>query len=124
MKKLICMFILALGAGWLPMLAEEISSVETTGSWVYFYNAKGSKYRTLSTSSVGTVLGYSSTFMVSESGSWIYLFDADGKKYRTLSKNSVGEVIGVAGNTFTSRSGSWIYTWDKDGKKISTRPAR
>lgn len=123
MRKLLLAVFIALGIG--VMAAEEISSVETSGSWVYLYNAKGRRYCTLSLSSVGTVLGYSSTFFVSESssGTWIYLYDADGKRYRTLSKSSVGDVIGVAGNTFTSRSGSWIYTWDKDGKKINTRSA-
>ena len=124
MKKLICMLFMAMASSWLPLAAEDISSVETSGSWVYLYNSKGTKYRTLSASSVGTVMGYSSKFFVSESGSWIYLYDSDGKRYKTLSKSSVGDVIGVAGNTFTSRSGSWIYTWDKDGKKISTRAAR
>lgn len=124
MKKLVCMLLVTLCGSFLPMSAQEISSVETSGSWIYLYNSKGTKYRTLSASSVGVVLGYSSTFFVSESGSWIYLYDSDGKKYRTLSKSSVGDVIGVAGDTFTSRSGSWIYTWNKDGKKIATRSAR
>ena len=124
MKRLVCLLLLSLAGSWLTLSAEEISSVETSGSWVYLYNSKGSKYRTLSVSSVGTVLGYSSSFFVSENGSWIYLYDSDGKKYKTLSKSSVGTVTGVAGNTFTSRSGSWIYTWDKNGKKINTRSAR
>lgn len=124
MKRLVCLLLLSLVGSWLTLSAEEISSVETSGSWVYLYNSKGSKYRTLSVSSVGTVLGYSSSFFVSENGSWIYLYDSDGKKYKTLSKSSVGTVTGVAGNTFTSRSGSWIYTWDKNGKKINTRSAR
>lgn len=123
MKKFICLLLLAMAGSLSPLSAEEISSVETSGSWVYLYNSKGSKYRTLSVSSVGRVMGYSSTFFVSENGSWIYLYDADGKKYKTLSKSSVGDVTGVAGNTFTSRSGNWIYTWDKDGKKICTRYA-
>lgn len=121
MKKLFLIFALTMFG--LSSKAEQISSVETSGSWVYIYNSQGKKYKTLSTSSVGRILGYSSTFFVSESGSWIYLWDAEGKKYKTMSKSSVGEIIGVAGDTFTSRSGSWIYTWDKDGKKINTRSA-
>lgn len=104
--------------------AEEISQVENSGSWVYMYNAKGKKYKTLSESTVGTVLGFSSSFFVSQKGSWIYLWNSDGSKYNTLSYSTVGDVIGVAGNTFTSRKGSWIYTWDKSGKKINTRSAR
>ena len=122
MKKLLLILALAMGAG--TMAAEQISSVETNGSWVYLYNSKGKRYKTLSTSSVGQILGYSSTFFVSQSGSWIYLFDSEGKKYKTMAKSSVGDVIGVAGDTFTSRSGSWIYTWDSNGKKINTRAAR
>lgn len=124
MKKLILSLLLACSFG--IAAAEQISSIDQTGSWVYLYNAKGSKYKTLSTSSVGTVVGYSSSFFVSvsQSGSWIYLYDADGKRYQTLSQSSVGDVIGVAGDTFTSRKGAWIYTWDRNGKKINTRSAR
>lgn len=104
-------------------MAEQISSVETNGSWVYIYNAQGKKYKTLSASTVGTVLGYGANFFVSQNGSWIYLWDADGKKYKTLSASTVGTVLGVAGDTFTSRNGSWIYTWNKAGNKINTRSA-
>ena len=103
--------------------AEQISSVEKNGSWIYIYNSQGKKYKTLSGSTVGTVLGFSSNFFVSQNGSWIYLWDPEGKKYQTLSKSTVGDVIGVAGDTFTSKNGNWIYTWDKNGKKINTRYA-
>ena len=121
MKKFILILFIALYGS--SMNAEQISSVETSGSWVYIYNSKGNKYKTLSSSTVGTVLGYSSSFFVSRNGSWIYLWDSEGKKYKTLSESTVGDVIGVAGDTFTSRNGNWIYTWDKDGKKINTRYA-
>lgn len=121
MRKIIAGLFLSLAI--FAVSAEEISSVETSGSWVYLYNAKGRKYKSLSSSSVGHVLGFSSTFFVSESGSWIYLYDADGKRYKSMSKSSVGDVTGVAGDTFTSRSGGWIYTWSREGKKISSRSA-
>lgn len=121
MRKKLLGLLLVLGIG--VMAAEQISIVEQSGSWVYLYNAKGSKYRSLSSSSVGTVVGFSSTFFVSQNGSWIYLYDADGKRYKTLSKSTVGDVIGVAGDTFTSRSGNWIYTWSRDGKKLNSRYA-
>ena len=121
MKKII--FIILLTMFGLSSKAEQISSVETNGSWVYIYNSKGQKYKTLSSSTVGTVLGYSANFLVTQNGSWIYLWDPDGKKIQTLSKSTVGDVIGVAGDTFTSKNGSWIYTWDKNGKKINTRYA-
>ena len=107
----------------LCMRAEQISNVETSGSWVYLYNSEGKKYKTLSTSTVGVIKGFSSNIFVSENGSWIYVWDSDGKKITTLSKSTVGDIIGVAGNTFTSRNGSWVYTWNKEGKKINTRSA-
>ena len=124
MKKLILTLILAVAMTG-AIYAEQIASIDQTNTWVYLYNAKGSKYKTLSTSSVGWVVGYSSTIFVSvsESGTWVYIYDADGRRLKTMSRSTVGDVIGVAGNTFTSRNGSWIYTWDKDGRKISTRSA-
>lgn len=103
---------------------HKISSVETSGSWIYMYDEKGSRYKTLSASSVGEVKGYSSSFFVSRNGAWIYLYDSEGRRYKTLSYSSVGDVTGVSGETFTSRNGAWVYTWNKDGKKINTRAAR
>lgn len=122
MRKLFFAFLLLLGATLAS--AEEISSIETRNGWVYLYNARGSRYRTLSLSSTGNVVGYSSTFFVTEKGGWIYLYDADGRRYKTLAQSSVGNVTGVAGDTFTSRKGNWIYTWDKTGKRLNTRAAR
>ena len=121
MKKFL-LFIL-LGMFGLVSKAEQISSVETSGSWIYIYNSEGKKYKTLSVSTVGNVMGYSSSFFVSQNGNWIYLWDAEGKKIKTMSKSTVGDVICVAGDTFTSKNGSWIYTWNKEGKKINTRSA-
>ncbi|MBO7603119.1 MAG: hypothetical protein J6S97_01735 [Bacteroidales bacterium] len=104
--------------------AHKISSVETSGSWVYMYDDTGHRYKTLSVSNVGVVKGYSSEFFVSQNGSWIYLYDSEGRRYKTLSVSSVGVVTGVSGKTFTSRNGAWIYTWDNNGKKVNTRAAR
>ena len=104
--------------------AHKISSVETSGSWVYMYDDSGHRYKTLSASSVGEVKGFSADFFVSQNGNWIYLYDSEGQRYKTLSASSVGEVSGVSGDTFTSRNGAWVYTWNKDGKKINTRAAR
>lgn len=122
MRKLFIGLIMAV-ASW-PAMAEQISSVEESGSWIYVYNSQGKKYKTMSVSSVGNVLGYSSSIIVSQKGSWIYVYDADGKKLATMSTSTVGDVTGVAGETFTSRKGSWVYTWSKSGKKINTRSAR
>ena len=121
MKKLIILIFMAVCG--LTSKAEQISSIETSGSWIYIYNSEGKKYKTLSASAVGTVVGYSSAFFVSKNGSWIYLWSSDGKRYKTLSASAVGTVTSVAGDTFTSRNGNWIYTWDKNGKKINTRSA-
>lgn len=121
MRKII--FLASLLVSGLYMKAELISNVETSGSWVYLYNSDGKKFKTLSTSTVGVIKGFSSNIFVSENGSWIYIWNSEGKKITTLSKSTVGEVIGVAGDTFTSRNGSWVYTWSKDGKKINTRSA-
>ena len=93
----------------LPSKAENISSVETNGSWIYIFNTQAKKYKTLSVSTIGTILGYSSSFFVSQKGSWIYLWDSEGNKIKTMSKSTFGEVIGVAGDTFTSKNGSWTY---------------
>lgn len=123
MKKLISLVLLSSSIFSINLMAEEISSVESNGSWIYVYNSQGKKYKTFSTSSVGEIKGYSSRIFVSEKGSWIYVYDAEGKKIATLSKSTVGEVIGVAGSTFTSRKGNWIYTWSQEGKKINTRYA-
>lgn len=103
---------------------HRISLVESSGSWVYMYDETGRKYKTLSASTVGTVMGFGADFFVSQKDSWVYLFDAEGHKYKTLSRSTVGDVIGVSGDTFTSRKDSWIYTWSKDGRKIHTRAAR
>lgn len=122
MKK-IGLIALIISLSFLKTMAEQISSVETSGSWIYLYNAQGKKYKSMSLSTVGEVKGFSSSFFVSQNGSWIYIWDSDGKKITTLSKSTVGDVIGVAGDTFTSKNGSWIYTWNKNGKKINTRSA-
>ena len=103
---------------------HKISSVETSGSWVYLYDETGRRYKTLSVSSVGEVMGYSSTFFVTKKDAWIYLYDSEGRRYKTLSVSFVGDMTGVAGETFTSRNGAWVYTWNRDGKKIGTRAAR
>lgn len=121
MKKLI--LILSLIFISATSVAEQLSDIQTSGSWIYLYNTAGKKYKTLSVSSVGQIEGFSSSFFVSKKSGWIYLYDADGKRYKTMSVSTVGDVISVAGNTFTSRKGNWIYTWSRDGKKLNTRSA-
>ena len=91
MIKIMQMMALALA---LMATTHKISSVETSGSWVYRYDEKGTRYKTLSASSVGEVKGYSSTFFVSKNGSWIYLYDSEGRRYKTMSYSSVGDVTG------------------------------
>ena len=105
--------------------ARSISDIRPQGSsWYIMYDENGRRYKTLTASSVGRIMGWSSTFFVSCKGSWIYLYDAEGRRYKTMAASSVGDVIAVSGNTFTSRKGSWIYTYDSTGRRINTRSAR
>jgi len=101
-----------------------ISSVEVRGNWIYLFDEGGRQYKSLPVSTVGEVMGYSSTFIVSQKGSWIHLYDAEGKMYKTIAVSTVGEVIGVAGDYFTSRKGNWIYTWDRQGRQQHIRPVK
>ena len=80
MKKILLIFLLAMFG--MTSKAEQISSVETSGSWIYIYNSQGKKYKTLSVSTVGTVMVYNSSFFVSQNGSWIYLWNSEGKKIK------------------------------------------
>ena len=56
MGKILSILTIALG---LLAGAHKISSVETSGSWVYLYDESGHRYKTLSVSSVGEVTGVS-----------------------------------------------------------------
>ena len=87
---------------------EQISYVETSGSWCHVYDTNGKKITTLANQSVGELVGWSAEITVASS-SWY----SQGKTLNTMSEQTIGTVLSVAGNTFTSRSGSWIYTWDK-----------
>lgn len=103
---------------------HSISSIEIRGNWIYLYDDSGRQYKSLPSGGAGDILGYSSTFFVTQKGSWIYLYDAEGRRYKSMPAGGVGDVIGVAGDSFTSRKGNWIYTWDRNGKKLSSRPGR
>lgn len=63
--------------------AHKISSVETSGSWVYLYDDAGHRYKTLSASSVGEVTGVSGDTFTSRNGAWVFTWDKDGKKVNT-----------------------------------------
>ena len=120
MKRIFAILIglvLAAGAMW----GQEVSNIEQQGNWVYVYDARGKKACSLSSSSVGTVVGWSSTFWVSYKSNWYYLWTPKGKKYKSISASSVGEVVSVSGGTFTSRKGNWTYTYNSQGKKINSR---
>lgn len=123
MKRILILIAAMIATPGISLRAEQISSVEPSGSWIYIYNSQGKKINTMSASTVGSVVGVGSDFFVSEKGSWIYIWSAEGKKINTLSKSTIGDVTGAAGNTFTSRKGSWIYTWSREGKKLNTRSA-
>lgn len=107
-----------------PAYGRCISDIETSGSWIYLYNEKGKRYKSMSASNTGQVMGWSCDFFVTRNGSWIYLYDSDGKRYMSMSASNTGDVIAVSGNTFTTRNGNWIYTYDSQGKRLNSRPAR
>ena len=80
MGKILCILTIALA---LLAGAHKISSVETSGSWIYLYDSEGQRYKTLSASSVGEVTGVSGETFTSRNGAWIYTWDRDGKKVNT-----------------------------------------
>ena len=61
----------------------RISSIDQGSTWIHLYNESGQKYKTLSVSSVGEIVGYSSTFFISRTTHWIYTWDRYGKKINT-----------------------------------------
>lgn len=65
--------------------AHQISSVERNGSWIYMFDEHGKKYKTLSASTVGDVMGVSGDTFTSRNGSWVYTWDRNGKKINTRS---------------------------------------
>ena len=122
MKKLLLSIILLLSVA--NILAQSISHIETTKNWYYIYDQNGKKIKTLGTS-MGKLMGYSSTFYIIKQGTAFYTtFDVNGKRLHTFGVSSVGEILSATGDTFTSKQGVWIYTWSKDGKKLSTRAAQ
>ena len=121
MKKLLISAILLFSV--LTLQAQSISHIETTKAWYYIYNQDGKKIKTISTS-LGELMGYSSTFYIIKQGRAFYItFDINGKRLHTFGVSSVGEILSATGDTFTSKQGVWIHTWSKDGKKISTTRA-
>ena len=108
----------------LLLVGHLISGIETSGNWVYLYDNSGYRYKTLSISSVGEIMGYCSCYFVTRKGHWIYLYDSEGYRYKIMSYSSVGDITGVTEEGFTSKNGAWIYTWNRQGKKIRTRAAR
>lgn len=76
---------LAVAGGLSSLSAEKISSVETSGSWIYLYDADGKRYKTISKSSVGEMAGVAGDTFTTRSGNWIYTWDKNGKKIHTRS---------------------------------------
>ena len=122
MKRLLLAIVLSFIVTGLK--AQSISHIETTKNRYYIYDQNGKKIKTLSTS-MGKLMGYSSTFYIIKQGTAFYTtFDVNGKRLHTFGVSSVGEIISATGDTFTSKQGVWIHTWSKDGKKINTRAAK
>lgn len=120
MKKTAFVLLFALMA---QLMSGAISYIRRDGSWYKLYDEKGKSYKTLSASSVGSVIGWSSEFFIARNGSWYIFYDAGGKRYRSASVSSIGEIVSVTGDTFTAINGSWVKTYSKEGKLISTRSA-
>ena len=101
--------------------SESISYIETTSTWIHIYNGNGKKINTMTRSSFGDVVGYSSTFFIVHRGSFYVIYDANCRPLNTLSVSNIGEILLVTGNTFTAKNGSFISTYDRNGKKINVR---
>jgi len=56
------------------------------GSWIYIYDAKGNKIKTMSESTVGTVISVVGDTFTTQLGSWIHTWSKDGKKLSTRYK--------------------------------------
>lgn len=124
MRRILLFLLLLASVGVRAQQQKEIAYIESTKSWHYVYDTQGRKIAGYSRSSVGDVVGWSSTIFVGKNNGFYRIYDVQGRVLKALSINSVGEVISVSGDTFTSRLGNWIYIWDKTGKKIGSRSAQ
>ena len=124
MRRILLFLLLLASVGVRAQQKKEIAYIESTKSWHYVYDKQGRKIAGYSRSSVGDVVGWSSTIFVGKNNGFYRIYDVQGRVLKALSINSVGEVISVSGDTFTSRLGNWIYIWDKTGKKIGSRSAQ
>jgi len=104
--------------------AKALSSIQLRGAFYELYDASGKKFKTVAASSLGAIVGYSSSFFICQKGAFYELYDAEGKKYKTIAVSSIGEIVTVAGDTFVARRGAFLDTYDKSGRKINTRSAR
>ena len=107
----------------LLVFGRSISNIERNGSWYYLYDENGSKYKSISASSLGDVKGWCGDFFVVQTDSWTYTYDTEGKRINSTATHAVGEIISVSGGAITTKRGSWIYTFDKNFKKLSSRAA-
>ena len=101
--------------------SESISYIETTSTWIHIFDGNGKKVNTMTRSSFGDVVGYSSTFFIVHRGSFYVIYDPKCRPLNTLSESNIGEILSVTGNTFTAKNGSFISTYDRNGKKINVR---
>jgi hypothetical protein len=121
MRRILLFILLLASVGVRAQQQKEIAYIESTKSWHYVYDSQGRRIVGYSRSSVGDVVGWSSTIFVGKNNGFYRIYDVQGQMLKALSINSVGEVLSVSGDTFTSRLGNWIYIWDKNGKKIGSK---
>lgn len=101
-----------------------LADIQESNSWIYLYNSNGHRYKTLSASTVGNLVGFCESYFISKNGSWYYFFDDRGNRFLTKSVSEIGEIQSITNNSFVSKKDSWIYTWDKKGNRTGTRPAK
>lgn len=104
----------------LPLFAS-ISNIEKDEVWYRLYDENGKQYKSVSSSVIGELKGYSASLVIFQDGAFFHVYDCDLKKLKSCAISTYGEVLSVSGDTFTTKLGNWIYTYDKNGKKINSR---
>ncbi|MCM1070904.1 MAG: hypothetical protein NC391_04650 [Alistipes timonensis] len=104
----------------IPMFAS-ISNIEKDGVWYRLYDENGKQYKSVSSSVMGGLKGYSASLVIFQDGAFFHVYDCDLKKLKSCAISTYGEVLSVSGDTFTTKLGNWIYTYDQNGKKINSR---
>ena len=79
---------------------KTLSTIQQRGSFYELYDASGKKYKTVSVATLGSIVGYSSTYFICQRGAFFEFYDSEAKKYKTISIATIGEIVSVTGDTF------------------------